>query len=78
MPWNIDSTLAINVRSYTYKELEQATMGFKPILGKGAFGTVYKADRNDEEARNDMKRLERLVIVALLVYSRRSFLRPTQ
>nr|POF07261.1 g-type lectin s-receptor-like serine/threonine-protein kinase lecrk4 [Quercus suber] len=42
MPWNIDSTLAINVRSYTYKELEQATMGFKQILGKGAFGTVYK------------------------------------
>ena len=36
MPWNIDSTLATNVRSYTYKELEQATMGFKQILGKGA------------------------------------------
>ncbi|KAM3686333.1 hypothetical protein ACJW31_11G191200 [Castanea mollissima] len=41
-PWNIDSTLATNVRSYTYKELEQATRGFKQIVGKGAFGTVYK------------------------------------
>nr|POE75936.1 g-type lectin s-receptor-like serine/threonine-protein kinase lecrk3 [Quercus suber] len=40
--WNIDSTLATNVRSYTYKELEQATRGFKQIVGKGAFGTVYK------------------------------------
>ena len=41
-PWNIDSTLATNVRSYTYKELEEATRGFKQIVGKGAFGTVYK------------------------------------
>ncbi|XP_050281914.1 G-type lectin S-receptor-like serine/threonine-protein kinase LECRK3 [Quercus robur] len=40
--WNIDSTLATNVRSYTYKELEEATRGFKQIVGKGAFGTVYK------------------------------------
>ncbi|KAG5253604.1 G-type lectin S-receptor serine/threonine-protein kinase [Salix suchowensis] len=29
-------------QSYTYKELEKATGGFKQILGKGAFGTVYK------------------------------------
>ena len=41
-PWNIDRTLATNVRSYTYKELEEATRGFKQTLGKGAFGTVYK------------------------------------
>ncbi|XP_030963289.1 G-type lectin S-receptor-like serine/threonine-protein kinase LECRK3 [Quercus lobata] len=40
--WNIDSTLATNVRSYTYKELDEATRGFKQIVGKGAFGTVYK------------------------------------
>ncbi|KAL1346686.1 hypothetical protein AAHE18_08G204500 [Arachis hypogaea] len=30
------------VRSYTYKELEKATRGFKQRLGQGAFGTVYK------------------------------------
>ncbi|KAK7831474.1 g-type lectin s-receptor-like serine/threonine-protein kinase rlk1, partial [Quercus suber] len=66
LPRNIDSTFATNVRSYTYKELEEATRGFKQILGKGAFGTVYKGlIENDEEAKNDMKRLERLVIVAI-------------
>ena len=41
-PRNIDSILATNVRSYTYKELEETTRGFKQIVGKGAFGTVYK------------------------------------
>ncbi|XP_023876127.1 G-type lectin S-receptor-like serine/threonine-protein kinase LECRK3 [Quercus suber] len=40
--WNIDSTLATNVRSYTHKELEEATSGFKQTVGKGASGTVYK------------------------------------
>ena len=40
--WNIDSTLATDVRSYTYKELEEATRGFKKTVGKCAFGTVYK------------------------------------
>ncbi|KAM4073104.1 hypothetical protein ACB094_11G192000 [Castanea mollissima] len=40
--WNVDSTLATNVRSYTYKELDEATRGFKQTVGKGAFGTVYK------------------------------------
>ncbi|XP_065618519.1 G-type lectin S-receptor-like serine/threonine-protein kinase LECRK3 [Quercus suber] len=40
--WNIHSTLATNVRSYTYKELDEATRGFKQTVGKGAFGTVYK------------------------------------
>ncbi|XP_075647016.1 G-type lectin S-receptor-like serine/threonine-protein kinase LECRK3 [Castanea sativa] len=42
LPRNIDRTFGTNVRSYTYKELEEATQGFKQILGKGAFGTVYK------------------------------------
>ena len=41
-PWNTNSTLGTNVRSYTYKELEEATRGFKQTVGKGAFGTVYK------------------------------------
>ena len=40
--WNIDRTLTTNVRSYTYKELEEATRGFRQTVGKGAFGTVYK------------------------------------
>ncbi|KAJ4953557.1 hypothetical protein NE237_030389 [Protea cynaroides] len=36
---NISET---NLRSFTYKELEEATNGFKEELGKGAFGIVYK------------------------------------
>ncbi|CAA2948728.1 Serine threonine kinase [Olea europaea subsp. europaea] len=36
-----DST-TFGVRRYTYKELEEATGGFKQQLGRGAFGTVYK------------------------------------
>ncbi|KAJ9174414.1 hypothetical protein P3X46_013060 [Hevea brasiliensis] len=41
---SVSSASAANVRSYTYKELEEATGGFKQsqILGRGAFGTVYK------------------------------------
>ncbi|CBI40253.3 unnamed protein product, partial [Vitis vinifera] len=31
-----------SVRTYSYKELEEANGGFKEILGRGAFGTVYK------------------------------------
>ena len=30
------------MRSYIYKELEEATKGFKQTVGKGAFETVYK------------------------------------
>ncbi|KAM3686349.1 hypothetical protein ACJW31_11G192800 [Castanea mollissima] len=32
----------MNLRSLTYKDLEEATSGFKEELGKGSFGTVYK------------------------------------
>ena len=31
-----------NLPCFTYKELEEATDGFKEELGRGAFGTVYK------------------------------------
>ncbi|XP_043711602.1 G-type lectin S-receptor-like serine/threonine-protein kinase LECRK3 [Telopea speciosissima] len=38
-----DSSISeTNLRSFTYKELEEATNGFKEELGKGAFGIVYK------------------------------------
>ncbi|GMN26577.1 hypothetical protein TIFTF001_001351 [Ficus carica] len=33
---------AVNLRCFTYKELEAATDGFKEELGRGAFGIVYK------------------------------------
>ena len=32
----------MNLRSFTYEDLEEATGGFKEELGKGSFGTVYK------------------------------------
>ncbi|KAE8077497.1 hypothetical protein FH972_016057 [Carpinus fangiana] len=32
----------INLHSFAYKDLEEATNGFKEELGRGSFGTVYK------------------------------------
>ncbi|KAK4591672.1 hypothetical protein RGQ29_016203 [Quercus rubra] len=34
--------LDMNLRSFTYKDLEEATSGFKEELGRGSFGAVYK------------------------------------
>lgn len=36
------SISGINLRSFTYKELEEITNGFKEELGSGSCGTVYK------------------------------------
>ncbi|KAL3379871.1 hypothetical protein AABB24_000501 [Solanum stoloniferum] len=41
----------VNLRSFSYKELEQATNGFKEELGTGAFSTVYKAVLDDENGK---------------------------
>ncbi|XVE50636.1 hypothetical protein DITRI_Ditri01bG0179500 [Diplodiscus trichospermus] len=38
------SDLESNLRSFTYKDLERATNGFKEEIGRGAFGTVYKGE----------------------------------
>ncbi|XP_030967170.1 G-type lectin S-receptor-like serine/threonine-protein kinase LECRK1 [Quercus lobata] len=60
--WNIDSTLATNVRSYTYKELEEATRGFKQTVGKGACRTVYKGVLlSDSKSFVAVKRLGKVV-----------------
>ena len=62
LPWNIDRTFATNVRRYTYKELEEATQGFKQILGKGAFGTVYKGVLASDSRRFvAIKKLDKVV-----------------
>uniref|UniRef100_A0A2N9I632 Receptor-like serine/threonine-protein kinase n=1 Tax=Fagus sylvatica TaxID=28930 RepID=A0A2N9I632_FAGSY len=62
LPWNIDRTFATNVRRYTYKELEEATRGFKQILGKGAFGTVYKGVLASDSRRFvAIKKLDKVV-----------------
>ncbi|KAK3224028.1 hypothetical protein Dsin_011053 [Dipteronia sinensis] len=50
-----------NLRSYTYKELEEATGGFKQVLGKGAFGTVYKGViRSDAKRFVAVKKLDKM------------------
>ncbi|XP_058070927.1 G-type lectin S-receptor-like serine/threonine-protein kinase LECRK3 [Magnolia sinica] len=36
------STMGLNLRCFTYKELEEITDGFKEELGRGAFAIVYK------------------------------------
>ncbi|KAL5765049.1 hypothetical protein ACOSQ2_017643 [Xanthoceras sorbifolium] len=51
---------SMNLQSFTYKELEHITEGFKEELGSGAFGTVYKGvlafDNNELVA---IKRLDK-------------------
>ncbi|KAF5183560.1 G-type lectin S-receptor-like serine/threonine-protein kinase LECRK3 [Thalictrum thalictroides] len=111
-----------NLYSFTYKELDEATDGFKEELGRGAFSTVYKGvlksdsgclvavkrknvvlevgDEeieilsdlvyecyeqktlhrlvvNDEEAKNDSKSLESMVMVALWCIQDDTNLRPS-
>ncbi|KAK3224030.1 hypothetical protein Dsin_011055 [Dipteronia sinensis] len=39
---SFSSVPGANIRSYSYKEHEEATGGFKQVLGRGAFRTVYK------------------------------------
>ncbi|GFZ18210.1 receptor-like protein kinase 1 [Actinidia rufa] len=52
----------INLRSFSYKELEKATNGFKEELGRGAFSTVYKGVLNYEDPQAvAVKRLDRMV-----------------
>ncbi|GFZ20742.1 receptor-like protein kinase 1 [Actinidia rufa] len=52
----------INLISFTYKELEEATDGFKEELGRGAFSTVYKGVLNyDDSKAVAVKRLDRMV-----------------
>ncbi|XP_073002893.1 G-type lectin S-receptor-like serine/threonine-protein kinase LECRK2 [Typha latifolia] len=54
-----------NLRAFTYKELEDATNGFKDELGSGAFGTVYKgillAYNSKSQNPIAVKRLDRLL-----------------
>ncbi|KAL7234156.1 hypothetical protein ACSBR1_017698 [Camellia fascicularis] len=52
----------MNVISYAYKELEEATGGFKQKLGHGAFGTVYKGVLPSDHRRFvAVKKLDKVV-----------------
>ncbi|XP_047150752.1 G-type lectin S-receptor-like serine/threonine-protein kinase LECRK3 [Vigna umbellata] len=50
------------VSHFTYKELEEATTGFKQMLGRGAFGKVYKGVLRSNASRYvAVKRLDKVV-----------------
>ncbi|KAF6172381.1 hypothetical protein GIB67_043222 [Kingdonia uniflora] len=56
------SISGMNLRSFTYKELEEATDKFKEQLGKGAFSTVYKGIlESNPQSLVAVKRLESVV-----------------
>ncbi|PHU08081.1 hypothetical protein BC332_24570 [Capsicum chinense] len=54
--------IGVNIRSFSYNELEEATNGFEEELGTGALSTVYKAILNDENGKIvDVKKLQKTV-----------------
>ncbi|XP_008782878.2 G-type lectin S-receptor-like serine/threonine-protein kinase LECRK3 [Phoenix dactylifera] len=55
MKHNQDTTmLGLNLRIFTYKELEEATKGFSEELGSGSFGAVYKGLLLASDARTSI------------------------
>ncbi|XP_021686637.2 G-type lectin S-receptor-like serine/threonine-protein kinase LECRK3 [Hevea brasiliensis] len=55
--------LETNQRTFTYRDLEEATDGFKEELGRGAFGTVYKGVLISSSSKTyvAVKKLDRMV-----------------
>ncbi|KAL4027391.1 G-type lectin S-receptor-like serine/threonine-protein kinase RLK1 [Cucumis melo var. makuwa] len=55
--------LGVNLRAFSYEELNKATKGFKEQLGSGAFSTVYKGtlDSVDDNNLVAVKKLENIV-----------------
>ncbi|KAK6937068.1 Bulb-type lectin domain [Dillenia turbinata] len=55
-------TLGMNLQSFSYKELEHATCGFKEEIDHGAFATVYKGELPNERGNFvAVKNLEKFV-----------------
>ncbi|KAK3145240.1 hypothetical protein QOZ80_4AG0326070 [Eleusine coracana subsp. coracana] len=44
----LSSNLGLPLKAFTYAELEDATIGFKEVLGTGGSGIVYKGQLQDE------------------------------
>ncbi|XP_043693348.1 G-type lectin S-receptor-like serine/threonine-protein kinase LECRK2 [Telopea speciosissima] len=55
------SSFETNLHSFTYKDLEEATDGFKNELGRGAFGVVYKAFLGLDSKLVAVKKLNKVV-----------------
>uniref|UniRef100_A0A5B7BYA7 Receptor-like serine/threonine-protein kinase n=1 Tax=Davidia involucrata TaxID=16924 RepID=A0A5B7BYA7_DAVIN len=53
----------LNLKAFLFRELQEATNGFKNKLGQGAFGTVYDGvlKLEDEEVDVAVKRLEKVI-----------------
>ncbi|OMO68956.1 hypothetical protein CCACVL1_19744 [Corchorus capsularis] len=51
---------AVNLQSFTYNELEQATNGFQEELGCGSFGTVFKGQLANEPTEIAVKKLNKM------------------
>ncbi|KAJ9700335.1 hypothetical protein PVL29_005901 [Vitis rotundifolia] len=53
----------INLKKFTYRELHEATDGFKNKIGRGSFGTVYSGILNleDKQIKIAVKKLERVM-----------------
>ncbi|XP_043691473.1 G-type lectin S-receptor-like serine/threonine-protein kinase LECRK2, partial [Telopea speciosissima] len=55
------SSFETNLHSFTYKDLEDATDGFKEELGRGAFGVVYKGVLGLDSKLVAVKKLDKVV-----------------
>uniref|UniRef100_A0A2N9ERT2 non-specific serine/threonine protein kinase n=1 Tax=Fagus sylvatica TaxID=28930 RepID=A0A2N9ERT2_FAGSY len=58
---NVEFAENLSLRSFSYNELENATDGFKEVLGKGSFGSVYKGYVSEANKTIAVKRLEKFV-----------------
>ncbi|KAA8549587.1 hypothetical protein F0562_001395 [Nyssa sinensis] len=58
----VESEVETNLRCFSYKELAEATTGFKEELGRGTFGVVFKGEINIGSGNFvAVKKLDRMV-----------------
>ncbi|KAJ6951445.1 G-type lectin S-receptor-like serine/threonine-protein kinase LECRK1 [Populus alba x Populus x berolinensis] len=58
---NLGLAHELSLRAFSYRELKNATKGFREELGKGSFGAVYKGTLYKGKKVIAVKRLEKLV-----------------